>query len=398
MTEVKPGNETSEHKLVTLSVELFDSKRAANVLYCVSYDPNPPAPKPLVVLPCADNITESMANASDPTAHSRQIFEYLSETGVLSLLWYSPNASPSVNSASQAPVDRRHLSARAASDDGSGSSSYGKVQNVTLVFTPTGPAVRAVQSPLDVAAFEPLDGNNSSTTSENSTASANATISPNATESAYAYSSSTPMSAMSDSSTPSAAPSPSPNASSTSVVSMFRAHVATIYAVADESEVPTGMSSTVTTPFTGDSFTSTTDAASDVATASVTPSASASAGSGTADPNVQVDSNSQTSNSESESATEPGASTETSPTSSGVMQMQEADVRVPPTDVPASASQASSTTEAMSMGTSTVTVTVTESGSEMPSSTASMSASVSMSDGGATAETLSVERMYRPSV
>ena len=394
------NNGTETYKIVTLRRSFFEPKQAANVDYCITYDPNPPMPLPLEVQRCfTEVVLNSTANASDPSVHARQVFRYFPGTGVLELIWYSNVGTPSaasgnnVTNAADAPTPpqstlaRRYLGARQGlGDNDSEGSSTGaaEARNVTLVFTPDGPVVYAVQTTFDVAAFEPLDGVGAS---DNSTGNANTTSSANATETM-----SQGVESMSGSTTPT--PSPSDvNASTTSAVSMYRAHVATVYAVGETTEVPSasvagetgsvGFSASVT----GTTTTATTTTMSMSMSA---PTPSASAGSGTADPIEEDSRNLDADSQESDPGSFTGGTREgdgkgnssPSPTSSGMMQMNEAAAEgageATATDGGGMSSASAMVGSSVAVSVSTTTVTVTESSSPSPS-TASASSTPSSS-------------------
>ena len=351
-------------------------------------------PLPLEVQRCfTEVVLNSTANASDPSVHARQVFRYFPGTGVLELIWYSNVGTPSaasgnnVTNAADAPtppqstLTRRYLGAREdLSDNNSEGSSTGaadKTQNVTLVFTPEGPVVYAVQTTFDVAAFEPLDGVGAS---DNSTGNANTTSSANATETM-----SQGVESMSGSTTPT--PSPSDvNASTTSAVSMYRAHVATVYAVGETTEVPSASvaGETGSVGFSASVTGTTTTATTTTTTMSMSaPTPSASAGSGTADPIEEDSRNLDADSQESDPGSFTGGTREgdgkgnssPSPTSSGMMQMNEAAAEgageATATDGGGTSSASAMVGSSVAVSVSTTTVTVTESSSPSTASASS---------------------------
>ncbi|PFH50933.1 hypothetical protein AMATHDRAFT_3451 [Amanita thiersii Skay4041] len=106
---------------VKLMLQIFDPSHANYVEYCATYDPDPPSPKPLEVLPC----TEASSD------HSKQVFCYNSSTNAI----YPIRITGDKNE-TEATTDDPAQGNRTSTQADSNSTS----QNVTLVFEPNAPA------------------------------------------------------------------------------------------------------------------------------------------------------------------------------------------------------------------------------------------------------------------
>ncbi|THH09728.1 hypothetical protein EW145_g1798 [Phellinidium pouzarii] len=200
---------------VTLQVPVFEPAEAAMRAYCATFDPNPPAPAPLFMDACFDELTAS-SDASDPTVHKSQTFAYDPVTGTIKPVWYAGNSTgtDSSNSTSTSPLNSTSTSTSNSTTDSTVPQMNFKVDNankdtllpsppalpvpgpvanmtqtvggtasstplngtmssapingtsgplnVTLVFTPAAPAVHVVESASGVASFEPLGNDDSS--------------------------------------------------------------------------------------------------------------------------------------------------------------------------------------------------------------------------------------------
>ncbi|KAH8116340.1 hypothetical protein DFH11DRAFT_1204326 [Phellopilus nigrolimitatus] len=195
---------------VTLQVPVFEPSEAAMRAYCATFDPNPPAPAPLTMERCFAD-TETSDNSSDPSIHKSQTFAYNPTSGSVRPMWFINAASGTTgsnssnsSSSSTSGLDEKQMNFAVhesvkdaplpsvnlpqamngtasvngtasmngtASVNGTASSpngGSGNPQNVTLVFTPAGPAVYAVQNSSDVASFEPLGTNGTNAASNGS--------------------------------------------------------------------------------------------------------------------------------------------------------------------------------------------------------------------------------------
>lgn len=185
----KEDPQTADIK-VLLQVPVFERSQAAMRPYCATYDSDPPTPAPLTMEKCLSEIDESDSRKS-------QTFAYNPITGIIRPMWFGvtppaganltdsssnvTDANPSTNSSSglndkqkafniptsmkNAPITMPGPAANATQTVNGTAPSLPvgaptpppvvSPQNVTLVFTPVGPAVHEVGSPFDVASFEP---------------------------------------------------------------------------------------------------------------------------------------------------------------------------------------------------------------------------------------------------
>jgi hypothetical protein len=146
---------------VILQLPVFNESSATMVPYCATYDPNPPAAKPLTVDPCMQNNQE----------HKSQRFNYNSNTGVITPMWFQGEQDGKTDTQSSDPatpnaagiasitdVDSNNSTAEGGTDEGTtiptdpftnntiasrGAPATSSPQNVTLQFIPSAPAVPA---------------------------------------------------------------------------------------------------------------------------------------------------------------------------------------------------------------------------------------------------------------
>lgn len=108
---------------VALEIPVYDQSKAIYVLYCATFDPDPPMPSPLMA-------TECVKDKLSVDEHSSQAFSYNPATGIIRPLWLK-----------SLPIDGAPLQARDAACDGdsehaASSDAHQTPQNVSLVFTP----------------------------------------------------------------------------------------------------------------------------------------------------------------------------------------------------------------------------------------------------------------------
>ncbi|KAG8915631.1 hypothetical protein FRC00_002208, partial [Tulasnella sp. 408] len=86
---------------VALHVPVYSPDKASMVDYCMTYDPNPPAPVPLTAQSCTDQVTD----------HQSQVFSYNPSTGVIVPMW---TVAPSSTDPSAASDDTTSSTASAS--------------------------------------------------------------------------------------------------------------------------------------------------------------------------------------------------------------------------------------------------------------------------------------------
>lgn len=87
---------------VALHVPVYSPDKASMVDYCMTYDPNPPAPVPLTAQSCTDQVTD----------HQSQVFAYNPSSGVIVPMW---TVAPSSTDPSAASDDTASATATATS-------------------------------------------------------------------------------------------------------------------------------------------------------------------------------------------------------------------------------------------------------------------------------------------
>ncbi|KAG9003902.1 hypothetical protein FRB94_002819 [Tulasnella sp. JGI-2019a] len=117
---------------VELHVPVYSPESAAMLAYCVTYDPNPPAPAPLAAKPCVDR-----ESAQSMDSHTSQIFSYSPTTGNIVPMWITsdPSAASEDNSTSTDPA--------AASTAGTSSNSTNPSAADAADSTPTSTSMAA---------------------------------------------------------------------------------------------------------------------------------------------------------------------------------------------------------------------------------------------------------------
>ncbi|KIY49915.1 hypothetical protein FISHEDRAFT_72146 [Fistulina hepatica ATCC 64428] len=121
------GSHDSDVKIVRMVLLGLDP--ADTVRHCAAYDPNPPQPESLNVMPCR--------NATDMSPHMSQFFAFNETGGKLSPMWFS--AQP-VQPAAASSIDGTNSRVLTRDTPQSGG------QDVTLIFVPSGDTVQAASS------------------------------------------------------------------------------------------------------------------------------------------------------------------------------------------------------------------------------------------------------------
>ncbi|KAG2072446.1 hypothetical protein BDR04DRAFT_1117033 [Suillus decipiens] len=166
---------TTKHVMV--QTDIFDS------LYCATFDPNPSGPEPMTMEICrpsesendVKNLDYSYSNGVAPIVdytiltadpHKSQIFEYNPSTGVIKPMWTNGDGSSSSHAmfverdTTTSSTTGSNMMTSAGSSTASSTSaprpttslSAPEVQNVTLVFRPSGLAVSAPPNAADSGA------------------------------------------------------------------------------------------------------------------------------------------------------------------------------------------------------------------------------------------------------
>ncbi|KAL4249927.1 hypothetical protein ABKN59_002002 [Abortiporus biennis] len=228
------SNSTRPYILVSLEVPVFESQSAEMKRYCATFDPQPSSPSPLTV--------ESCMGDNEKVEHKSQTFAYDPNSGAIRPMWFNgdddgthpdtpdggttsedggnvetdPNAGPSVNSTSIAPIDPRtptnnkmasitSIEKRSTSDIASQfddantlAADSQNAQNVTLMFTPSTPEIVSSTSQRKLAE-QPVGDSFASSSSISTPLSSSTMLSSTST----ATSSPTPIAADFSSTTPS---------------------------------------------------------------------------------------------------------------------------------------------------------------------------------------------------
>jgi hypothetical protein len=73
--------------LVTLELSVFNPSSAVMVPFCLTFDPNPPAPAPLTAEPCHSSLSSFASQSISP--HKSQVFSYTSVSNALHPMWFN---------------------------------------------------------------------------------------------------------------------------------------------------------------------------------------------------------------------------------------------------------------------------------------------------------------------
>ncbi|KAG8942720.1 hypothetical protein FRC04_003550 [Tulasnella sp. 424] len=132
---------------VTLQVPVYSPDEASMVDYCMTYDPNPPAPAPLTAQGCTDQVTD----------HQSQVFAYNPSSGVIAPMWAVAPSSTDPSAASDDPATSSAVTTSSASSTSSTATS----SLATISASSTSSAMPAKRSSADdaSAAAEAADPN-----------------------------------------------------------------------------------------------------------------------------------------------------------------------------------------------------------------------------------------------
>ena len=181
------ADSSSANIKVTLRVPVFEPAEASMRSYCATFDPNPPTPAPLRMERCFTEGTT--ANSSFSLEHRSQTFTYSPSSGIVAPLWsFASNSATSGdvhdkqmnfelhNVIKDGALPTPVLNATQAINGTTNGTTNGtatpvppaipspvgdSTHNVTLVFSPVGPAVHSVSAASDAASFEPADNDDS---------------------------------------------------------------------------------------------------------------------------------------------------------------------------------------------------------------------------------------------
>ncbi|KAG9047529.1 hypothetical protein FS837_002053 [Tulasnella sp. UAMH 9824] len=154
---------------VALHVPVYSPDKASMVDYCMTYDPNPPAPVPLTAQSCTDQVTD----------HQSQVFSYNPSTGVIVPMWTVAPSSTDP-SASSDDAASSTASATATSSVLASTSSTASSSSATDSASPTSSAAPVKRSSeADAAAVaNPDDPDCDNTDSVAAASAGNSTMTP----------------------------------------------------------------------------------------------------------------------------------------------------------------------------------------------------------------------------
>ncbi|KIY65782.1 hypothetical protein CYLTODRAFT_424028 [Cylindrobasidium torrendii FP15055 ss-10] len=161
---VEPSDDPNV-KFVQLHFLVTDARKLAVVPWCATYNPTPDHPAPMTVIPCRNS-----SEPADPT--QSQSFMYLIDSGSVSPMSVTTASNPEPEAGTAAAEEVDDMSASATNFKRAPATP--QTQNVTLVFTPSGPETLTQE---DFASSEEDDHGMASTVTKTVTVTASASSS-----------------------------------------------------------------------------------------------------------------------------------------------------------------------------------------------------------------------------